>query len=177
MLARLSWLGLVEKLSGLPQPSWELIPDVRAKARAARLLKRWKSREAGFTEQRSPPSPVGGGITSRFCTGPINASSAAHNLTSTFCVFFFLYNYPRPSWELIPDVRAKARAARLLKRWKSREAGFTEQRSPPSPVGGGITSRFCTGPINASSAAHNLTSTFCFFFPLQLSPSKLGVDS
>ena len=71
MLARLIWLGFVGKLSGLPRPSWELSPDVRTKARAARLLKRRKSREAGFTEQRSPPSLVGGGITGRFSTGPM----------------------------------------------------------------------------------------------------------
>ena len=71
MLARLSRLGLVGKISGLPQPSWELSLDVLAKARAATLLKRRKSREAGFTEQRSPPSPVGGGITGRFSTGPV----------------------------------------------------------------------------------------------------------
>ena len=89
MLARLSWLGLLRRLSGLPRPSWELSLDVRAKARVARLLKRRKSREAGFTEQRSPPSPVGGGITGRFSTGPTTyVSSVAHNLTSTFFFSF-----------------------------------------------------------------------------------------
>ena len=60
-----------ENIHLAPQPSWELSLDVLAKARAATLLKRRKSHEAGFTEQRSPPSSVDGGITGRFSTGPI----------------------------------------------------------------------------------------------------------
>ena len=79
MLARLSWLGLVGKSSGLPRLSWELIPAIQAKARAERLLKWRKSREAGF----------GVWYNRSVLYRPNNASSAAHNLTSTFLFFFF----------------------------------------------------------------------------------------
>ena len=63
-----AWWGIYP---ACPDQVGELSRDARAKARAALLLKRRKSCEAGFTEKRSPPCLVGGGIIGRFATGPI----------------------------------------------------------------------------------------------------------
>ncbi|GFZ09036.1 hypothetical protein Acr_20g0008440 [Actinidia rufa] len=56
--------------AGLPGPSWELGCVSRAKAWATRSLERRAQREAGFTEQRQPPSLDSGRITGRCTPGP-----------------------------------------------------------------------------------------------------------
>ncbi|KAL6311169.1 hypothetical protein AAG906_000912 [Vitis piasezkii] len=65
----------------LPVPSWEMSLDVRTKTWVTWFLEWRAPHEAGFT---SPPALVGGRITGRCSAGSHSASSAAHNLTSTF---------------------------------------------------------------------------------------------
>jgi len=62
-------VGPAGLFSGLPVPSLELGHGLRAKALGSRPLEWGKPRQAGFTEQRSPPAPVGGRITGRFFSG------------------------------------------------------------------------------------------------------------
>lgn len=64
-------VGPVGLLSGLPIPSLELGHGLRAKALCSWPLERRKPRQAGFTEQRSPPAPVGGRITGRYFPVPL----------------------------------------------------------------------------------------------------------
>ncbi|GFZ09060.1 hypothetical protein Acr_20g0008680 [Actinidia rufa] len=121
--------------AGLPGPSWELGCVSRAKAWATRSLERRAQREAGFTEQRQPPSLDSGRITGRCTPGP-------HCLAQ----WDASAGVPGPSWELGCVSRAKAWATRSLERRAQREAGFTEQRQPPSLNSGRITGRCTPGP-------------------------------
>ncbi|KAL2927289.1 Cyclin-dependent kinase 12 [Bienertia sinuspersici] len=65
--------------SGLPYPSWELAHEEWAKACSSWALKRRVLREAGFTEQRQPPSLVSGRITGQCPSGPLASSWANSN--------------------------------------------------------------------------------------------------
>ncbi|KAL2924429.1 Glypican-2 [Bienertia sinuspersici] len=60
----------------LPYPSWELAHVEWAKACSSLALKRRVLREAGFTEQRQPPSLVSGRITGQCPSGPLACSWA-----------------------------------------------------------------------------------------------------
>ena len=57
------WVESEGPESGLPNPSREMSIVVQAKARTALLLEWRTPREAGFTEQRSPPALDSGWIT------------------------------------------------------------------------------------------------------------------
>ena len=80
----------------------------------------WRApREAGFTEQRSPPAPFGGRITCWYSTGPNDASSAAHNPTTTFSLFLFFlhssqwWNNWHSEWNIMEE-KASPESYRLL---------------------------------------------------------------
>ncbi|KAI5384679.1 hypothetical protein KIW84_071621 [Lathyrus oleraceus] len=62
---------------GLPAPSCELTHGTCAKARVLCVLDRRVQREAGFTEQRTLPTPDSGGITGHCFLSPQHLSSLA----------------------------------------------------------------------------------------------------
>lgn len=90
-----SWftrLGRLMHYAGLPAPSWELSNGFWAKAQFSLVLDVRAPREAGFTEQRTPPAPDSGGITGRCTSGPQCLVSLA-SWTTTFCCFFIHFSY------------------------------------------------------------------------------------
>ncbi|CAN0879132.1 hypothetical protein LINGRAHAP2_LOCUS12869, partial [Linum grandiflorum] len=58
------------QISGLPIPSLELSLGFSEESEESTFVERRAKREAGFTEQRSPPSSVSGRITGRLTLRP-----------------------------------------------------------------------------------------------------------
>ncbi|KAI8574682.1 hypothetical protein RHMOL_Rhmol01G0373600 [Rhododendron molle] len=79
--------------SGLPIPSLELGHGLRAKALGSRLLEWGKPRQAGFTEQRPPPAPVGGRITGRYFSEPLMPPRPLSIQQPLFCQVFSLFPF------------------------------------------------------------------------------------
>ncbi|KAK4836815.1 hypothetical protein QYF36_000409 [Acer negundo] len=123
-------------MTGLPVSSQELVHVTPAKAGATWILERRAQREAGFTEQRLPPSLGSERITGWCHLGP-----------TWFCgIDYVLYMYYHLDLELVHVTPAKAGATWILERRAQREAGFTEQRLPPTLGSERITGRCHLGP-------------------------------